>query len=524
MSRLEQIFERMSLAVCVVAPIGRDAELTLRVLHENGIAAERSTDLKCLSRESTETPIGALLIAEEALDGPSRTALIEYIGGQPTWSDLPVMILTGNSRSFSRTRENRFEHLGSPVLLERPLRPDILISSVRAALRARKRQYEIRDTLRERDSALAALRNEQETLHVIIDNLPVGIIVVGGSGNVLLSNRTAEQILRRDLRVGARIGTDAVWESLLPAGGDHRRLDSDDYPLQRALKSSEVVPPEDFLHHHNDGSSGWIRIAAAPIIDQGGAVSGAVAAISDIDRNKRAEEALMKSEKLAAVGRLAASISHEINNPLEAVTNLLYLVEQNTRSTPASQLATKAQEQLARVSHIVTQTLRFHRQSSSPQWIALNELLEPAIGLFRGRISNANIQVDLQYRTDCRILCRDGDIRQVLSNLVGNAIDSMRAGGRLVVRTGGGHMAGTNVPGVRISIADTGHGIPKDAMRRIFEPFYTTKGDSGTGLGLWISQEIVKRNQGTLQIRSRTKAPKSGTVASVFLPVEIHPG
>jgi signal transduction histidine kinase len=510
----------MSLTVRIVAPTGRDAELTLRVLRQNGVAAEAGTDLVCLSRHSPEEPIGALLIAEEALDAQARAVLIEYVGGQPPWSDLPVLILTGTSRSLPPSREDRFEHLGSPVLLERPLRPDTLISSVRAALRARKRQYEIRDILGERDNALAALRNEQETLHVIIDNLPVGIVVVGRSGDVLLSNRMAEQILRRPLPVGMCIGTDALWESFLPAGRGPRSLDAGDFPLRRALERSEVVPPEDFLYHHGRGSPGWIRIAAAPIIDPAGRVSGGVAAISDIDRNKRAEEALMKSEKLAAVGRLAASIAHEINNPLEAVTNLLYLVEKSTRSTPASQFAVTAQEQLARVSHIVTQTLRFHRQSSSPQWIPVKELLEPAIGLFRGRMGNANIHLDLQYRTDRRIFCRDGDIRQVLSNLIGNAIDSMHTGGRLIVRAASAHHAKTNVAGIRISIADNGQGIPNDAMQRIFEPFYTTKGDSGTGLGLWISQEIMERNRGTLRIRSKTGRPRSGTVASIFLPLE----
>ncbi|HEY3704250.1 MAG TPA: ATP-binding protein [Terracidiphilus sp.] len=510
----------MSLAVCVVAPTGRDAELILRVLRQNGVAAERWIDLGPLSKESDETYVGALLIAEEALDAPAKTALINYGNRQSAWSDLPVLILTGTSRSMPRNRENRFEALGSPVLLERPLRPDILISSVRAALRARKRQYEIRDTLQERDNALAALRNEQETLHVILDNLPVGIIVVGREGNVLLSNRTAEQILRQPVPVGASIGTDAVWQSFLTGGREESPLDSGDSPLQRALESSEVVPPEDFLHRHKDGSLGWIRVAAAPIIDPEGKVSGGVAAISDIDRSKRAEEALMKNEKLAAVGRLAASISHEINNPLEAVTNLLYLVEQTTRSTPASQFALRAQEELARVSHIVTQTLRFHRQSSSPSLTAVDDLLEPAIALFRGRMANSNIQLVQQNRTSCQICCRDGDVRQVLSNLIGNAVDSMRAGGRLIVRTTSVHHPKTNIPGVRITIADTGHGIPKHAMQRIFEPFYTTKGDNGTGLGLWISQEIVKRNQGTLRIRSKTGRPHSGTVATIFLPIE----
>jgi signal transduction histidine kinase len=512
----------MSLAVCVVAPIGRDAELTTAVLRVNGIAAESCSDLRPRLTESAENPIGALLIAEEALNGDAREALTEYIGGQPPWSDLPVLILTGTSRSSPRSQQNRFEQLGSPVLLERPLRPDTLLSSVRAALSARKRQFEIRDTLRERDTALAALRNERETLQVIIDNLPVGIIVVGRSGDVLLCNRMAEQILARSLKVGASVGSEGMWQSLLQDSPEGEPLDPGDYPLRRALETSEVVAPEDFLYRHHDGSMGWVRIAAAPIIGQDGVVSGAVAAISDIDRSKRAEDALMKSEKLAVVGRLAASISHEINNPLEAVTNLLYLVEQNARSTPVSQFAIKAQEELARVSHIVTQTLRFHRQSSGPQWIAVNELIEPAIGLLKGRIGNSNVQLDLQYRTDCRIFCRDGDVRQVLANLIGNAIDSMRAGGRLIVRSAGVHLPKTNVSGVRISIADTGHGIPKPAMRRIFEPFYTTKGDGGTGLGLWISQEIVKRNQGTLQIRSRTAVPNSGTVASLCLPVEVR--
>lgn len=512
----------MTLAVCVVAPTGRDAELILKVLRQNSIDAELCRDLTTLSREDTDNPIGALLIAEEAIDARASAALTDYVGRQQPWADLPILILTGPSRSIPRTRENQFEHLGSPVLLERPLRPETLISSVRAALRARKRQYEIRDTLRERDNALAALRNEQETLNVIIDNLPVGIIVVGRSGEIILSNRTAEQILCLSLQVGAFIGANAIWQSFSPADRQGEPLDLHQFPLRRAMETSQVVPPEDFMYRRSDGSQGWIRIAAAPIVDKEGNVSGGVAAISDIDRDKQAEEALLKSEKLAAVGRLAASISHEINNPLEAVTNLLYLVEQNTRLTPAAEFAIKAQEQLARVSHIVTQTLRFHRQTSHPQSFALSELVEAPVALFRGRIDNANIQLNLQYRTDCRILCRDGDIRQVLSNLISNAIDSMRAGGRLVVRTSYAHHVKTNSPGIRISIADTGHGIPRNEMKRIFEPFYTTKGNNGTGLGLWISQEIVKRNQGSLQIRSTMAHANSGTVASIFLPVKPH--
>jgi len=510
----------MSLCVRILAPTGRDADLTIALLSQNGVAAEACTDIASLLRESAECPIGALLVAEEALDAPAQLALFDYLRAQPPWSDMPVLILSGVNRSNPRASGNRFEHLQSPVLLERPLRPDTLVSSIQAALRARQRQYEIRDTLRQRDDALAALRNEQETLKVIIDNLPVGILVADRTGALVLTNRRAEQILRRPLQRGAANTADEVWQAFLPdmPGAPPEERSS---ALRRALETSEVVPPEDFLYRHGDGSFQWVRVAAAPIVDPQGNVSGAVAALSDIDHQRRSEAALIKSEKLAAVGRLAASISHEINNPLEAVTNLLYLVEQSTRGMEASHLAARAQEELARVSQIVTQTLRFHRQSSHPQYASVKDLLEPAIGLYQGRIANHHIELDLQYRTNDRIFCRDGDIRQVLNNLIGNAIDAMRSGGRLIVRSSQARNSRTNAPGIRISIADTGHGIPQRTMQHIFEPFYTTKGESGTGLGLWISQEIVTRNKGTLRIRSRAAVPNSGTIATVFFPVEI---
>lgn len=509
----------MSLVVRIAAPTGRDAELSAAVLRQNGIAAEPCRDLVCLLAQNAEHPIGPLLVAEEALDQVTMAALIDAVRRQPPWSDLPILILTGSSHSSPRGAEGRFEQLGSPVLLERPLRPDTLVSSIRAALRARQRQYEIRDTLGERDRALAALRNEQETLKVVMDNMPVGIIVAGRSGQIILANRRAEQMIGRPLPPTAGNTSDAVWEVFHPDG---HRLQGQEYPLWRAMNSMEPVAPEEYLYRCADGSMSWIRMVAAPIIDPEGSVSGGIAALTEIDMEKRAEAALMKSEKLAAVGRMAASISHEINNPLAAVTNLLYLVEQNTRGSDASQFAAKAQEELARVSQIVTQTLRFHRQSTNPQLVAIKDLLESTVGLYRGRIANWNIHLEFQDRAPDPIVCREGDIRQVLNNLVGNAIDAMRGGGRLVIRTSRAHHPQTGAPGIRVSIADTGHGIAKDTMKHIFEPFYTTKGESGSGLGLWISQEIVVRNKGRLHIRSVNGGGRGGTIASVFLPEKIE--
>ena len=245
----------------------------------------------------------------------------------------------------------------------------------------------------------------------------------------------------------------------------------------------------------------------------------------EITNQKRAEAALVQSEKLAAVGRLASSISHEINNPLEAITNLLYLISLDAK-LPESLLVyvQMAQSELARVSQIATQTLRFHRQAVAPTAVTAAELVDAVIRLYTGRLANSSIQVKVQYVTKVPILCFENDIRQVLNNLIANAIDAMRKGGKLLVRA---HLADLRASthkgqerrrGVRITIADTGHGMSEATARRIFEPFFTTKDLNGTGLGLWISAGIVERHQGSLRMRSSDRPGHSGTVFTLFLP------
>jgi PAS domain S-box-containing protein len=634
----------MSLVVRVIAPTGRDAELVVGVLRQNGLAAEVCADLSFL-RDHEE--VGPLLIAEEALKPPFVQQLSDRIKHQPEWSDLPILILTNGSRESFQGYRTTYEHMfiGSPILLERPIRAATLISSVRAALRARKRQYEIRDTLRDRDRVLTELRLERETTQVVLDNVPVGILLVDSTGKVILGNRSVERILRDPVsEIAARMRHDR-WVAFHPDG---RRVEAGEYPLPRAMRSGQPIAPEDLLYQRGDGTIAWISIAAAPIFDEKGHVSGAVVAISDIDHQKRtdsnlhrsderfrrliehstvgmiignlqggityanpailnllgytpeevasgalrwneltpakfvaaderaieelramgtatsyqkslrakdgrllpflvgatmipsprsgdvseiavfvtdlstqkqAESALVQSEKLAAVGRLAASISHEINNPLEAITNLLYLARRsgNIPAEVASFLDTADQE-LQRVTQISIQTLRFHRQSTKPRLITSEELLGPTLALYHGRISNSNIQLELQHRGAGPIVCYEGDIRQVLNNLIGNAIDAMRSGGRLIVRTTKARVRRSGTPAIRITIADTGHGIPPAVMRRMYEPFYTTKGMNGTGLGLWISRGIIEKHRGQIQARSRLSSGCGGTVFSLVLP------
>ncbi len=244
----------------------------------------------------------------------------------------------------------------------------------------------------------------------------------------------------------------------------------------------------------------------------------------DISAQRQIEEALRKSEKLAVVGRLAATISHEINNPLEAVTNLLYLMQDETSMETLTRYAKTAQDELARVSHIVTHTLRFHRQATVPTWERVDLLLESAIALYQGRLAGAQIHLERKARSVVKLFCFAGELRQVFTNLIGNAFDATRSGGRIEVRTREGTHWRSGVRGVRVTIADTGHGMDRKTLSRIFEPFFTTKGDNGTGLGLWITAEIIEKHLGAITARSSQNPDHQGTVFCVFLPFDVEVG
>lgn len=240
---------------------------------------------------------------------------------------------------------------------------------------------------------------------------------------------------------------------------------------------------------------------------------GAVAV--DTTQRKLSEEMLRRTEKLAATGRLAASIAHEINNPLEAVTNLLYLLHQQPLDPESLQYADMAQQEVARVSQITQQTLRFYRQSSKPSITHFAELLDSVLTLHQGRLHSTRVQVFRQYRSGAELLAFSGEMRQLFANLIGNALDAMPKGGRLLlsVRTSQAWDR-PGIQGVRITVADTGSGMTRAVRQRIFEAFYTTKEATGTGLGLWVSSEIIAKHQGKVRVRSRAACPPQNTEAA----------
>jgi signal transduction histidine kinase len=231
------------------------------------------------------------------------------------------------------------------------------------------------------------------------------------------------------------------------------------------------------------------------------------------------EEALRKSEKLAVAGRLAANLAHEINNPLNSVTNLLYLIGSSYSLEKSKEYGEIAAGELARVSELVTQTLRFYSEPVSPVVVQISEIIDSALVLYQARLNSAEIVVERDYRECSPLVARAGELRQLILNLIGNALDAIGHGGRLKIRVTNTreHRNGSR-PGIRLTIADTGTGIHPEIRKTLFEPFVSTKSDTGTGLGLWVSSEIVRKHGGTIQVKSRALAPTTGTAFSVFLP------
>jgi signal transduction histidine kinase len=374
------------LRVILVAPSGRDGELISGLLEQYNIS--------CLvfptsqqARIGMGAGAGVVIIAEEALPQSEIDLWVEEVHAQPSWSDLFFIILT-ISGERSQKRMLAHQPLGKMELLERPVRPDTFMGTVLAALRSRRRQYEMRDQL-----------------------------------------------------VAVRLSDDA----------------------------------------------------------------------------------LRKSEKLAVAGRLALSISHEINNPLEAVTNLLYLIKLSPSLPDVKAFAETAALELARVSEIVTQTLRFYRSPNKPTVVHIGEIVDSALTLYNSRIASAEIIVERDFRDCSPIIANSGEIRQVTLNLIGNAVDAIGRRGRLRIRAANArrHSNGS-LRGVRLTIGDTGSGINPQVRDSLFEPFVTTKGATGSGLGLWLSSQIVRKHGGTIQVKSCVLPSRSGTTFSIFIPLEFQ--
>ena len=366
----------------------------------------------------------------------------------------------------------------------------------------------------ERSTAAQAVRERETRLQMALDGGHVGL-------------------WDNDLEHGYALWSDEHYRILglepgsVPAGAQTIRAAThpDDRAAMDALYNETRAAARQFCCEYRvlwpDGSVHWIEAQAKYETNSEGVAIRMLGVMTDITHRKQAEAVLLRTEKLAAAGRLAASIAHEINNPLEAVTNLLYLASNADDLETARQQTRQALDEVMRVSRITQQTLKFHRQSEAPRKIRLSEIIEDTLELFQGRIAPDNIRIERQYREDPEVECLAGDLRQAFANLIVNALDAMSDSGALLIRIHRSfNWRAPYQSGLRITLLDTGCGMDPQTRRRIYEPFFTTKKDAGTGLGLWLTSEIIERQQGSLHVWSSRLAGRSGTAFSLFLPLQ----
>jgi len=356
-----------------------------------------------------------------------------------------------------------------------------------------------------------ALQESELRFRSLVQNSSDIITVLGADGSIRYESPSIERIL--GYKPEELIGKNA-FDLVHP--DDRARVLA---VFQEHLQIRGSIAPLELRFRHQDGNWRTLEATGNNLLHEPG-VAGIVVNSRDITERKRTEDVLHATEKLATTGRLAAAIAHEINNPLEGVTNLLYLLENHpSLDASARRYARMAQEEVARVARIARQTLAFYREPTVPVAVDVAELLSGLLELYAHKLQTLKVKLEKRLENTAPITASPGEIRQVLSNLVGNAIDAVPEGGAIKV-----HVFPSRdwrhpwQEGVRISVADTGHGIRHEHLASIFDPFFTTKGEKGTGLGLWVSYGIVQKYGGTIHVHSSVRPQHSGTCFSVFFP------
>ena len=292
--------------------------------------------------------------------------------------------------------------------------------------------------------------------------------------------------------------------------------------IMERITQGESLDHFETLRRHKDGSLLWMSLTISPIRDRNGEIVGASTIARDITANHQAEEALRASEKLVAMGRMAASIAHELRNPLDAAKNIAYLLEQSPDlGEQAREMVNLLDSQLNHMSEICSRTLTFARPGDAISRVSLAGVVDEVFALQSKNLTSKGIEVMRRFESPGEVVGYPGPLRQVLVNLIGNAIDAIPAGqnGNITVHISNVHNPATEVEGVRIAISDNGVGIKPENLKRLFQPFFSTKQHEGTGLGLWVSYGIVTQHGGSIRLRSRVEGPARGTVFSIFLPL-----
>ena len=346
-------------------------------------------------------------------------------------------------------------------------------------------------------------------LAAIVESADDAILSKDLNGVVLSWNRAAERTFGYSEK-------EMVGESILKL-----------VPVELQFEESEIlgkIRGGDPIEHYEtvrltkDGKRLNVSLTISPLRDASGTVVGASKILRDVTQKKRMEDSLIQAEKLSASARMAASIAHEINNPLEAVLNLIYLARSTSTEAEVVGYLNTAESEVVRLSHIAKQTLGFYREQNSAAVVSLKDLVDDVLKIYGVKLREAGVAVEMEFGSTKRLAVRKGEMIQVVSNLVTNAMYAMSGGGKLKVSSVDSSFGGRE--GVVLTVADNGGGIQAEHLGRVFEPFFTTRGSVGTGIGLWVAKQFIAGHSGTIEVESNTEGEVHGTTFRIWLPFE----
>jgi PAS domain S-box-containing protein len=478
-------------------------EAILGDLHENLIKASSGTEaLDHLLKNDI-----AVVLTDVSMPGIDGFELADMMRQHPRFQKTAILFISAIHLSdidlIEGYQRGAVDYISVPVI------PEVLRAKVSlfAELHRKRRQLEALN--RELEKRVAERTEELSKRADLLDLASDAIMVRDMEGMIRFWNSGAEDLYG--------------WRREEVLGKNLHKLLSTVFPVPFSEIESCLVKTgrwEGNLQQHTRGGR-EITVACRKVVkkDKAGAPGVILETIRDITANLRAEEVLRNAEKMAAMGRVAGIIAHEINNPLEAILNIFHLLRNHASlDDEAMEYTRMAEQELLRVAHIVKHTLSFYRESQQPVTVSISEVLDNVLELQSRNMQLQGIALERCYVADATVHGLPGELRQVFMNLIVNAIQAMPRGGRLRIGVRKHTDFKTSAPCVSVFISDTGLGIQPEHAKELFEPFFTTKSTKGTGLGLWISKGIIQKYDGTIRFRSIGQPGSCTTCFRVVMP------
>jgi PAS domain S-box-containing protein len=490
-----------------------DTETNHRVFTPSDLGVEgRASLLEAIVHSSEDAIIAKNLDGVVISWNPAATRIFGYepeeMVGQPILRLIPEHLQHEESYILGKVRAGeRIAHFETERVRKdgRHIRVMLTISPVRDGHGVVIGVSKIaRDITEQRQLEITRAR-----LAAIVESADDAILSKDLNGIITSWNQAAERTFgyTEEEMVGASI------LKLVPEG-----LHFEETVILGKIRGGEPIEHYETVRLTKDGRRLNVSLSISPLRDVSGTVVGASKVLRDITGRKRMEQSLIQAEKLSASARMAASIAHEINNPLEAVLNLIYLARSNSAEPEVMAYLNTAEGELVRLAHIAKQTLGFYREQNSAAGVSLTALVGEVLKIYSLKLREAGITVETRFGSAREVVVRKGEMMQVISNLVTNAMYAISPGGKLLVATEDGDCDGREA--IVLLIQDSGLGISAENLQRVFEPFFTTRGSIGTGIGLWVAKQFIAGHSGTIEVESSTDPVAHGTTFRICLPLE----